>query len=110
MLLDKPTVTSTVMSVRLQTGEELVGRFVSEDDNVIVLNKILSVAIQQTRNGEAAIGFGPFMLSVDEDAQVPLYKNKMLVPPQKSRKDLADKYLELTSPIAMAKPSGLIRP
>lgn len=113
MIVSKQISQNEVTSVRLTTGEELVGRFVSQDDTTITLNKVISIQLVPMGNGQAGISLAPFMASVPDDGQQTFFKTALVCLPQKTRKEVADRYLEATGSIIPAAPAqipGLLKP
>ena len=58
-----------VISVKLTTGEEAVGRFDSETDDMITLSKPMSFV-----HGPQGLGLGPFMFSLSKNSEVTINK------------------------------------
>ena len=62
-----------VISLKLTTGEEAVGRFVSETDSVLTLKKPVSFI-----HGPQGLGLGPFMFSLGKNADVTINKSAIV--------------------------------
>lgn len=58
-----------VVSLKLTTGEEVIGRFDSENDSIIILNKPLSFVM-----AEQGLSLGPFMISANKDDKITISK------------------------------------
>lgn len=113
MIVSKPFTLNDIISLRLSNGEELVGRFVSQDDDTVTLNKVISIQLIPMGNGQAGISFAPFMASVSDDIQQTFMKSHLVCHPTKTRKEVSDRYYEATGSIVPASSSmaaGLIKP
>jgi len=82
-----------VVSLRLSSGEELIGKFVSEDDKSIKLEKVLMLAMSQK-----GIGMAPYMITVNPDSKINLNKNQIIVVAE-SDKEIASQYILQTTGI-----------
>ena len=58
MLIETPYKVGDVVSVKLSSGEEVVARLESEDNNNVVLHKPMALV-----NAAQGIGLGPFMFT-----------------------------------------------
>ena len=113
MLIEKPYQKNDVISIRLTTGEELVGRFEEKTATTLVLNKVISIQLVPMGNGQAGISLAPFMASVPDDGKQTFFTSVLVCEPQKTRKEVADRYLEATGsivPVSAGQIPGLIKP
>jgi hypothetical protein len=62
MLIENKFKKDDVVSIKLSSGEELIGRYVKEDMQVLELSKVMSIVMTQQ-----GVGLGPFMFSFDVD-------------------------------------------
>jgi hypothetical protein len=105
--------TNDIVAIKLTSGEEVVGKMVSGPDDVgIRLAKPIVVQLQMLKQGEAAIGFAPFMLARDDDDEYQFQSSALVTTPGKARDDIRINYLKATTglEIPTAGPSSLIMP
>lgn len=95
MIIETPYKTHDTVTIRTNAGEEIVGRFVEENDNTITVTKPL--ALQATQEG---IGLGPFAFTVDPKGKIPLNKSGILFV-SKTEESMAKQYVASTSGIQM---------
>lgn len=98
-----------VVSLKLTSGEEIVGRVTAVEDGITITKPIHIVAVMQP-NGQAAIQFAPFLYSAPEDANFHFTAAKLALAPIKARADITKNYLEATSSIALPPKNGLVLP
>lgn len=96
MLIEAPYKVGDTVSVKLSSGEEIIGRLDAEDSNTITLNK--PMAIMATQQG---IGLAPFMFSVSQDTKLKFNNNQILVM-VKTMQDISNQYTQSTTGIAVA--------
>jgi hypothetical protein len=80
-----------VISLKLATGEEVIGRYESENNAYISLKKPLAFIM-----GAQGIGLGPFMISADKDATIEINKSSMVSIVQ-AEASIAKQYLKQTT-------------
>ena len=100
MLKQKINANETVI-LKLLTGEEAIGRFVSEEDNNIVLSKMFAITMQiDPSTNKPALGMMPFMMVSDPMGQTVLKQSHIVVmqAPPKDHPIVAE-YQRATSPI-----------
>ena len=97
MLLETPYKEQDVVSIKLSTGDEVVGKLLSEDDNQIVLSKPL--ALTATQQG---MGLVPFMFTVDQESKFPFSKQLVLII-MKTEKEMTSSYIQNTTGLAIVK-------
>jgi len=85
-----------VMTVRLLTGEEVIGRLVNEDDKGITLSK--PVMLGATQKG---MGFMPICLSIDDTSEF-TFKHFHVMFSSKTRSEIVDAYIKATTGIQLA--------
>lgn len=107
-----------VASLKLITGDEVIGRVVEQGPSAITLAKPIHLMMQmvQTAPGmppQAALQFAPFMVGAPEDGNFTFEQTKLLVHPVPAREDVAKNYTAATSSIvpatAMPGAAGLIK-
>ena len=95
MLIQAPYKATDAVTLKLTSSEEVIARFVEEDDTSITVEK--PMALMMAQNGP---GLGPFTFTVNPDAQLKLNKTGILFV-TKSDPEMAKQYIESTSGIAM---------
>lgn len=95
MLKTKIEDGSTV-AIKLSTGEEIIGRLVSQNAESITLKKPMAFLRMQQ-----SMGLMPFMATPEPDAEIELPR-KFIVVVTKCEKSIAKQYIETTSGIKLA--------
>jgi len=95
MLIEAPYATGDVVSVRLSSGEEIVGKLLDDNDKTIKLKQPLSAIMS-----EKGLAMLPFMLTVDPEKDLTVSKNQIVIT-AKSHKEVADHYLQSTTGITL---------
>jgi len=95
MLLATPIKSGTTISIKLSTGEEIIGRYESETATELRVSNPASLV--QSQKG---IGMAPFMFSCLPDS-ITLNKG-LVVAYAATHKEIADKYLEQTTGIQLS--------
>ena len=96
MIIDKPLQANDVVTIKTTGGDEIVARFVQEDDKTITVSKPL--ALMATPQG---IGLGPFAFTIDPDAKLKINKSTTVFV-AKTESQMASQYMTSTSGIAKA--------
>jgi len=92
-----------VVSLKLSSGEEILGKFVSEELSCITIDKALMIAM--TAKGPA---MAPFMMTIDPDKPVTFPKNSVVVTAP-TLKEIADQYTFQTTGIQPVSAGSIIR-
>lgn len=111
MLIEKKPVPNDVVTIRLISGEEVIGRYMTPDNNTTTkIKQPIIVGLQMLQNGQASLAFMPFLASTNEDSSITFQNSSLVVLPLQSRKDVAKRYIEATSSIEIpdAQTSSLI--
>lgn len=88
-----------IKSYKVSTGEEIMGRLINEDAEVVTLNRTRIVIMQTMQSGQLGIGFMPFMVSnLADDAHLFLQKTS-IVAQQNPSKEIRDAYVKNTTGI-----------
>lgn len=95
MIIETPYKANDTVTIKTNAGEELVGRFVEENDKTITLQKVL--ALMPTAQG---IGLGPFAFTINQDSKVKLNKSAILFV-AKTDTEMAKQYVQSTSGITI---------
>ena len=102
MLKEKICEKGDIVTVYLQTGQEILGKLDSEDDNYIVITKPLAIAM-----GPKGAAFQTFTVTGDSENNV-YFKQGKVITMLKTRKDTADSYTEATSTIITSGKGGIL--
>ena len=95
MIIEAPYKANDTVTIKTTSGEEIVARFVEEDNGTITVQKPLS--IMATGQG---IGLGPFAFTISPDSKVKLNKNTLLFV-HKTDAEMAKQYISNTTGIQM---------
>ena len=91
MIIETPYKQNDTVTVKTTAGDEIVARFVEENDNFVIVQKPL--ALMATQQG---IGLGPFAFTISTDAKVKLNKNAVLFI-HKTESEMANQYTQSTT-------------
>lgn len=95
MLIEAPFKTGDTVSLKLTSGEEVVGRFDTTADGNVTLIKPMMLIMQQQ-----GLGLGPFMFSVAPDTKFQFRSNSISCM-AKTETDIAKQYTQSTTGIAL---------
>tara|TARA_B100000676_G_C17556226_1_gene569914 strand:- start:288 stop:608 length:321 start_codon:yes stop_codon:yes gene_type:complete len=98
MLIEAPYKIGDVITIKLSSGEELVGKFEEEDDKTIKVNKPLTLVA-----GQKGIGLQQFLFTADMNRSYRI-KQSAISLIHITRKEFADAYTSQTSNIMPAPP------
>lgn len=93
MLFEKKYSEGDVISLKLLSGEEVIGRYVSEDMTTLTLSKPLMIAM--TSKGP---GMAPIMITVTPESDLSFSKQSVMIT-AKCYKEIADQYIYQTTGI-----------
>lgn len=108
MIVKKDFEIGTVVSLKLVSGEEVVGKIVAQDETIISLKQPYSmVMMTDPRNpGQGYVSFAPFMVGIEQNVNIDFAKSN-IVAQAKAGDEATKKYQSATSPIAQANPYDL---
>jgi hypothetical protein len=95
MIIEAPYKTNDTITIRTAAGEEILARFVEENDKTITVQKPLALIVSQQ-----GIGLGPFTFTASPDAKISLRKESLLFI-VKTDADMAKQYVSSTSGLQM---------
>jgi len=95
MLVDPPMKNGDTVTVKLSSSEEIIGKFVNEDDKQIHLSKPMTAIIHE--NG---MGLMPYVMTVSPETTIKFNKQLVIVT-EKTAKPIADEYVKNTSSLAI---------
>ncbi len=94
MLLERPIKKGSIITVKLNSGEELVARFETEDDNFLNISKVRTVA-----HGQQGLGIIPWMMT-SQTATISINKSTV-VAYTPTDEEIAKSYQENTTDIKL---------
>ena len=97
MLLDKPIKKGSIITIKIVTGEEIIARLEEETEEGLVVTKASIVA----PNPQGGLGLVPWMMSAVPDKV--LLTSQNIVAYHITVDQIADKFIEATTDIALAK-------
>jgi hypothetical protein len=95
MLIETPYKVGDTVSLKLNTGEELVARLEEETGPTYLLHKPMVLVA-----GQQGLGLAPFMFSVNPDSKFKINANHVTCI-LKTEKELASQYTQQTTGIAV---------
>ena len=93
MIIETPYKTNDTVTVKTTGGDEIVARFVEENDKTLTVTKPL--ALMATPQG---IGLGPWTFTVDPQSKIKINKNAVVFV-HKTEESMAKQYVSSTSGI-----------
>jgi hypothetical protein len=111
MLIEKHVDMNDIVTIKLSSGEEIVGKLVNRAIDSISLAKPIKISIQPVNQNQVGLAFVPFLGSV-HDATIVFPFSGMVSRPVKTGEDVTRNYIQATTGIvtATAEQSGLILP
>ena len=100
MLIETPYKVGDVITIKLTSGEELVGKFEADDSTQIKVNKPLTLVAS-----EKGIGLQQFLFTADMAISYSIKHNAITLV-HKTRGEFAEAYTKQTSSIVQA-PAGM---
>ena len=94
MIIETPYKQNDTVSIKTNAGDEVVARFVEEDNNTITVQKPL--ALMATPQG--GVGLGNFAFTIPQDTKLKLNKSGILFV-HKTEPEMAKQYVNSTSSI-----------
>ena len=93
MIIEAPYTMGDTVSIKLNSGEEMIARIEAEDSTHVSVTKPLMLMAT-----EQGMGLAPFMFTVSPEAKIKLKLNSIICI-VKSAKDAADMYIKQTTGI-----------
>ena len=108
MLLEKKLEKNDIVTVKLVTGEELVGKAVKlpADSGVLELAKPFVLGMQQNQQGAIGLGFGPFMFGISDEGTV-VIENGTYIVVARARDEIRTAYTKSTTGLEVP-PAGAV--
>jgi hypothetical protein len=95
MIIEAPYKTNDTVTFKTAGGDEVVARFVEENDKSITVTK--PMALMATQQG---IGLGPWTFTVDPQSKIKINKNTIVFV-HKTEDSMAKQYISSTSGLSM---------
>lgn len=96
MLIDAPFKSGDTVSLKLNSGEEVVARLEEDADSILKVSKPLMLTATQD-----GVGLAPFMFTVGTDQPIALNKNSILCV-VKTEENMASQYIQNTTGLTMS--------
>jgi hypothetical protein len=93
-----------LVSLKLTSGEEIIGKFVTHEGNALILKDARSI-IAMT---DGQLRLGPVLFSADKDHDVTILSTSIAVKSTHVRKEFADAYNQSISPLSIPKSKILL--
>jgi hypothetical protein len=110
MFIEKQNIVEIgdVVTVKLVSGEELIGRLSETGVDSVALSKPVMIQLQPVGQNQMGLSFLPVLGSVEPDTQLQISKSALAIKPVKTGKTIASSYIETTSGIITPRTGGLI--
>jgi hypothetical protein len=111
MLINKQAVVAIddIITVKLMSGEEIVGRLLEQGIDSYTVGKPVTVSLQPISPKQMGLQFLPVLGSVEPDATLVIPKNAVAIRPVKTNDTIRSNYIEMTTGLITANaPSGLV--
>ena len=103
MLIQKQPAQGDIVSLRLNSGEEVIGRFDASTITSVSMLRPVILVTQMVSENQASMGLMPFMGSLDESQTVDISRGAIAAGPVATKADVANVYRNATSSIAVPK-------
>jgi len=91
MLIEKPYEVNDVVSIKLSSGEEIVGKLIEEGPEVVTLAKPLMLSMTQK-----GMGLAPYMFTVNPETTIK-FNDKNIITIVKTMETMAKQYIQSTT-------------
>jgi hypothetical protein len=108
MLIARKPKQGDIVTFRISSGEEIVGKMAS--DTNISINKPVLLVSQMVGPNQAQLGFMPFLAAAEDEVTITFEPHGVITQPTPAKKDVRDGYISATSSIVAptAQQAGLI--
>lgn len=96
MLIDKGIAEGEVISVKLTSGEELIGKLVEDGPLYYKMNRLMVLSMSPQ-----GIGMIPYMITANQSKDLKIFKASVVVA-EATDKEFADAYIQQTTGIKLA--------
>ena len=106
MLIEQKAKQGDIIVVKLNSGEELVGKM--DTQNPLKLNKPATFGPQQNpETGQVGLGFGQFMFAIDDEASITLEEGSYITM-VKVRDEVKQAYTKATTGLEVPPSASLV--
>jgi hypothetical protein len=109
MLVSPSPNLGDIVTIMLLSGVEVVGKLVDRKADLVTIARPIQVSIQPMGKN-LGLAFVPVLGSVSEAASVQIPLSAMAIRPVKTGDDVTRNYIQATTGLVTAAPSGLITP
>jgi len=96
MLIEKGVAEGDVVTLKLTSGEEILGKLVEDGALYIKLNRPMVLTA-----GQQGLGMAPYLFTANPDRDVRIFKNTVVVF-EPTLKEFSDSYIQGTTGIKLA--------
>ena len=96
MIIEAPYKANDAITLKITGGDEVVARFVQEDNDTITIQKPLALVASQQ-----GMALAPFAFTIDLDAKIKINKSTVVFV-YKTQADMANQYMTSTSGVQAA--------
>ncbi len=112
MLIEKGPDVGDVVTIKLNNGDEVVGKMSNRAIDSVTLAKPIKIVIERVSQNQVGLAFAPYLASV-QDASVVFSFSGMVSRPVKTGEDVKRNYLQATTDLVMPTPeqtAGILLP
>lgn len=91
-----------IVSIKLSSGEEIIGKYVNDTNECIILDRPLMLAMSQK-----GVGMAPVLMTVNPESKLKFSKSAVMVIAE-SDQEIAKQYLYQTTGIQPVTNSGIV--
>lgn len=91
LITKKELEPNTTVSIKMLSGEEIIAKFISEDEKSIKVTKAMVLTMSQ-----GGIGMTPYFITVDPEKQISLLKTSV-TSYEETEKSAASQYVKATT-------------
>ena len=107
MLVKETAKPNEVVSIKLITGEEILGKLVSASNEAVTIAQPFSMIMQQNQQGQQELGMIPYCIAASE-SDITFNVRNMTTFPAKVSRNFADGWISQTSKILQPPSAGKI--
>jgi hypothetical protein len=96
MIIDKGVTVGEVVTLRLNTGEEIIGKLMEETATNVSISKPMVLSM-----GQQGLGMMPFVFTVNPDKNIKISRASVMMI-EATDKQFADQYIQSTTGIKLA--------
>jgi len=96
MIIDKGVSVGEVVTLRLNTGEEIIGKLIEDTATNVSISKPMVLSM-----GQQGLGMMPFVFTVNPDKNIKISRASIVMM-EATDKQFADQYIQSTTGIKLA--------